>query len=192
MKQQPNICSFNYRIATLFFLIFGFLNAQDTSYYSNGSIKEISVSENQHLVVVTEYDKRRNPLKRSYYYDGQLTIAERYEKRYRNGGVLFTIIIYFPNGKISEIGKCKWKESYHHIDEQCIRIGKWRTYYENGKLNEIGRYSACHERTGKWKSYHENGHLGEKGRYNELGECIGTWKSYDINGRLVARDNYNE
>jgi antitoxin component YwqK of YwqJK toxin-antitoxin module len=192
MKLDRSITIFKHFLILPFYLLVGLLNAQDTLYYSNGAIKEIKVySEDQNLVELLKCDKKQKLILREWYRQGKLSYAERYEKWYRNGGVLFTKMTFFENGNIAEIGKCKWTKSYYYTHEKCTPIGKWRTFYESGQLKEIGRYNKTNGRTGKWKSYHENGRLEEKGKYNDS-NCIGKWKLYDTKGRLVETYSYDD
>lgn len=169
------------------------LTAQDTLFYASGAIQEIRLySEDKTLAELIRYSgKTQKPTAREWYNRGQITRAERYEKWYKNGGVLFTSMTFYESGKLAEIGKCKWRKSVHFINEKCLPIGKWRVYYENGQLKETGCYNTARGRTGKWKSYHQNGHLAEKGKYNAIGECIGKWRFYDTKGRLRESYSYN-
>ena len=58
-------------------------------------------------------------------------------------------VFYFPNGKIEAKGKFK----------NGKRVGKWRYYYESGKLKQLSSYSQTGERSGKWIKYNENGEV---------------------------------
>ncbi|REH46499.1 MORN repeat protein [Tenacibaculum gallaicum] len=111
-------------------------------------------------------------------------------------------IEYYPNGQLKE---------------QCLKnekgdlLGEWKSYYQNGKLQEKGKYFN-NKKNGEWKKYHENGQLFEVAMYNEEGNVQGKiiryhdnskkakvgygegtgvykWtKEYDIEGRLINEE----
>jgi antitoxin component YwqK of YwqJK toxin-antitoxin module len=196
------------------------VRAQDTSYYADGKIQEIGINKENgnyqlfhpngefkiagayrnkikigewkeysadgKLLELTKYENG-NEIEKQWFYSGLIARSESYQ---RDG--IFIITSYFENGQISEIGKCKWNTNPASNNEKCTKIGKWRTYHENGQLKAVGKYSSFKERTGLWKSYHSNGKLAEKGKYNQSGESIGKWKFYDTNGRRINSYSYED
>ena len=52
-----------------------------------------------------------------------------------------------------QMEKLKQKEN----SEMVMRVGKWRYYYESGKIKQISSYSKLGERQGKWIEYDEDG-----------------------------------
>lgn len=68
------------------------------------------------------------------------------------------------------------------------RIDSWKCYYENGKLQTEGNYTAD-LKEGYWKLYHTNGKLAGEGNYEKDHEK-GKWKFYDEEDKLMMEQDY--
>ena len=110
---------------------------------------------------------------------------------------------YEMKGESKIIGIGKYKNGF--------RINKWKFYWSNGKLAEIGKYNKKGIRKGKWKFYSElgllkaisqynkskwrefynNGHLESVGQIRNERE-IGKWEYYYENGKLKSFGHYDE
>ena len=47
------------------------------------------------------------------------------------------------------------------------------------------------QKTGKYKMYYDNGKIKEEGQYHN-DHKVGIWKSYDLNGKVIKEDNYDK
>jgi len=89
-----------------------------------------------------------------------------------------TYVIYFPNGKISEV-RAYYKGIFH---------GEWRTYNEVGSLLATANYKNG-EKDGVWHIWNEKGILRFEMFYAK-GRRLGTWRSWDDEGNLVNEQTY--
>lgn len=70
--------------------------------------------------------------------------------------------------------------------ENCYKLV---TYFNNGKIEEVGYFSLSHKRTGTWVRYNENGNLCSEAQFaNDKKD--GEWKIYDYYGRLTILIEY--
>ena len=70
-----------------------------------------------------------------------------------------------------------------------IRQGKWKVYYESGKLHYKGNYKDG-KQNGEWLRYFGgNGQLKEKGNYKD-GKVDGEFLEYYYNGNLRIKGKY--
>lgn len=72
------------------------------------------------------------------------------------------------------------------IDDEGVKDGPWKEYYEDGQLRSEGLYNLG-KRVGRWKFYHQNGSIEQEGNYNTQGNPEGAWKWYYDNA-LVQRE----
>lgn len=75
------------------------------------------------------------------------------------------------------------------IDDEGIRDGEWKEFYEGGQLRAEGVYNLG-KRVGKWMFYHENATVEQEGNYNSQGNAEGLWKWYYDDGSLLREENY--
>ena len=69
------------------------------------------------------------------------------------------------------------------VDEEGIKDGPWKEYYEEGGLRSVGMYDKGNP-VGEWKYYYENGRIEQQGKYNKKGKLDGIWKWYFEDGSL--------
>lgn len=73
-------------------------------------------------------------------------------------------------------------------EENGLRAGDWKLYYDSGELFGEGAYAEG-LRDGLWKFYNRDGTLAQEGRYR-LGAYHGDWMWYYPNGDLHRRESY--
>ncbi|MGV3546826.1 MAG: toxin-antitoxin system YwqK family antitoxin [Pedobacter sp.] len=113
---------------------------------------------------------------------------------------------YHHNGNLKNEGQYddnrrrtgKWKEYYQSGKlwevqnyEDGKPAGKFTQYYESGELYRTGSYFAD-KPAGEWKTYLKNGNLITIGCYNQNGKETGEWKEYDDNGKLESIRIYED
>ncbi len=75
------------------------------------------------------------------------------------------------------------------IDDEGVKDGPWKEYYEEGELRAEGTYNQG-KRVGKWKFYHQNGSVEQDGNYNSQGNPEGAWKWFFDNGNVERDESY--
>lgn len=161
----------------------------------NGYFKEYD--ENGQLLSVKKFvndtEEKEAPeltslsIKTDYYPDGKVKTVASY-----NGEV--------PQGvrrEYDETGKITAGYVFHKgsmvgegiIDEEGIKDGPWKEYYDDGTLRSAGSYDKGN-RIGEWKFYYENGKIEEQGRYNKKGNPDGTWQWYYDDGTLRREESF--
>lgn len=63
------------------------------------------------------------------------------------------------------------------VDEEGIKEGEWREYYQDKTLRSVGTYVKG-KPVGNWKYYYENGKIESEGNYTKSGLLDGTWRWY--------------
>jgi antitoxin component YwqK of YwqJK toxin-antitoxin module len=110
------------------------------------------------------------------------------------GGVLISDGIYDEKG----FQQGPWKEYYltgelksEGVYENGKRIGLWKYYHQNKKIEQIGKFNKKGKPDGDWKWYFESGNiLREETFINGLPE--GEMREYDDSGAVVTKGNYIE
>ena len=123
---------------------------------------------------------------------------------------------YYPNGKVKSIGSYKNNipegitRNYSEegkiidakifnkgiivgdgiVDEQGLKQGEWKEYYETGELKSQGKYNNG-LKIGEWKFYYKNGKIEQTGIYLKNEKPDGEWKWYYENGNLLKEENYS-
>jgi len=75
-------------------------------------------------------------------------------------------------------------------DEEGIKQGLWKEYYETGELRSEGKYENG-VKVGEWKYYYRNGKLDQKGKYVK-GKPEGEWKWFHENGNPWREEVYSK
>jgi uncharacterized protein len=75
------------------------------------------------------------------------------------------------------------------IDDEGIRDGEWKEYYEDGTLRSEGMYSLGN-RIGRWRFYHPNNSIEQEGNYNNQGNTEGPWKWYFDDGKVLREESF--
>lgn len=91
---------------------------------------------------------------------------------------------YYRDGKL-------YSKSYSKSEEFDEFIGKYLTFYRNGKLEEKRNYTIYHKKHGKVIHFFDNGNRSFSGFYNN-GSRIKLWKYYHYNGNLASKFYYGE
>lgn len=161
----------------------------------NGYFKEYD--ENGQLLSVKKYvndvEEKEAPelaslsIKTDYYPSGKVKTVASY-----NGDV--------PQGvrrEFDESGKITAGYIFHKgnivgegiIDEEGIKDGPWKEFYDDGTLRSVGTYDKGN-RVGDWKFYYENGKIESQGKYSKKGTPDGTWRWYYDDGTLRREESY--
>lgn len=147
----------------------------DVSKYVN-DIRQEEVSELVKLDVRTDY-----------YPDGKVKTRASYKgntpegirREYAQTGEVVAAYTY-KNGTLIGEGI---------VDDEGMRDGPWKEFYEDGQLRSEGVYRNGN-RIGKWRFYHPDGALEQEGNYNNQGNTNGLWKWYYANGLLLREENF--
>lgn len=75
------------------------------------------------------------------------------------------------------------------IDEEGIKDGPWKEYYENGQLRSQGTWDKG-KQVGAWKYFYDDGKTEQEGKYNKQGKLDGTWRWYYENGTLRREQSF--
>lgn len=171
----------------------------NTVKYNRGEVEK-NVEELMKLEFKTEY------------YDNA---AIKSVKSYKNGVPEGVFREYSPEGKIihSELYKegikqgegvmdeqgikqGKWKEYYQdsilraegeYVDG--LRMGEWQFYYKNGQKEQIGKYAKGEKPEGRWLWFHENGNTWRE-EFFQNGLEEGEITEYNDTGKIVAKGEY--
>lgn len=119
--------------------------------------------------------------------NGMLQSRGKYLENYKDGlwisyydnGMMRDSIV-FNNGK--QVGtSLSWYKNGYLKDSTILNedsSGVSVTWFDNGLLSSVGRYSADMKQNGKWKYYHKNGFLSSIEMYDH--------------GRLINKEYFNE
>jgi len=126
-------------------------------------------------------------IKTDYYKNGRVKIVQSYKdkipegirREYTQDGKISKAFI-FRNGIIIGEGI---------VDEQGMRQGDWKEYYESGEKSGEGSYKND-LRQGDWKFYFKNGALEQTGKYGNNGKPDGKWRWFFESGNLRKEDNF--
>jgi membrane associated rhomboid family serine protease/antitoxin component YwqK of YwqJK toxin-antitoxin module len=129
---------------------------------------------------------------RDYYRDGTVQMKGTYKDNMKHGIFLY----YSDHGTYSSAGRYDKEQS----------IGKWETYFWNGKLksevyyndgtqtrsvwDSLGRPQVVNGR-GKVTEWHPNGQVAETGNYDE-GRRTGDWYGYHPDGKPWFHEAYGD
>ncbi|MBW6491448.1 MAG: toxin-antitoxin system YwqK family antitoxin [Lentimicrobium sp.] len=147
----------------------------DVSKYVN-DIRQEEVPELVKLDVRTDYYPD-GKVKTRASYKGE--IPEGIRREYAQTGEVISAYTY-KNGKLIGEGI---------VDDEGMREGAWKEFYEDGQLRSEGVYRNGN-RIGKWRFYHPDGALEQEGNYNNQGNTNGLWKWYYSNGLVLREENF--
>ncbi len=160
----------------------------------NGYFKEYDIEGN--LIATTKYkdgilepepaELAKLDIKRDYYPDA----TEKFRGSYNKGtpeGVhrFFNEKGEVDNSKIYRRGILVGEGIY---DEEGIKQGLWKEYYDSGELRSEGKYENG-VRVGEWKFYYRNGKIDQKGKYIK-GKPEGDWRWFHENGNPWREEVY--
>lgn len=141
---------------------------------------------NEKLVDVAELAKLE--IKKEYYANGTIKAEASYKnnkpegirREYNKNGKIVASYIFNEGKKIAE----------GIIDEEGIRDGKWKEFYnKSGELRAVGEYDKG-KKIGEWKFYFKNGNLEQIGKYNKKGYPEERWIWYYKLGNILREENY--
>lgn len=147
----------------------------DIAKYVNDE-KQVETPELVKLDVKTDYFPT-GKVKTIASYKGD--VPEGIRRDYDTSGRVVAAYI-FSKGKIISEGI---------IDDEGVKDGPWKEYYDEGQLRAEGVYSLG-KRIGKWNFYHENGSIEQEGNYNNQGNTEGPWKWYYDNGTVSREESF--
>lgn len=142
-------------------------------------VNDIRQEESPELVkldVKTDYFPSGKP-KTVVSYKGD--VPEGIRRDYDTTGKVVASYIY-SNGKITGEGI---------IDDEGVKDGPWKEYFEEGELRAEGVYNQG-KRVGKWHFYHQNGSIEQEGNYNAEGNPEGQWKWYYANAKVLREESF--
>ncbi|MEI6765579.1 MAG: hypothetical protein WCM76_08050 [Bacteroidota bacterium] len=130
------------------------------------------------LQVKTDYYKNGKPKIVASYKDG---IPEGVRREYAQDGQILKSYI-FKNGVIVGEGI---------VDEQGLKQGKWKEFYDSGEQMSAGTYKDG-KKQGEWLYYFKDGKQEQKGTYNAAGKIDGIWRWYFESGNLRKEEAFSD
>ncbi len=146
-------------------------------YYSSGSVKRMG----------SYYNNVREGITREYSPEGKITAAEVYEH-----GIDTSDVIIDEQGLRQ--GLCK---NYYETGElkaqgkyvNGLKIGEWKYFYKNGKVEQVGTYLKNEKPDGEWIWYHDNGKVLRDENFS-VGVENGPMTEYSDSGTVIAKGEY--
>ncbi len=125
-------------------------------------------------------------IKTDYYKNGKVRIIQSYKDNIPEG----TRREYSQEGKITKsyIFKNGIIIGEGIVDENGMKQGEWKEYYNSGEKSGEGLY-VNNLRQGEWKFYFKNGSVEQVGKYNNNGKPEGKWKWFYESGNVRKEDN---
>lgn len=162
----------------------------------NGYFKEYDTEGN--LITTTKYkdgilepepaELAKLDIKRDFYPDA----TEKFRGSYNKGVPEGVHRFYNEKGEVdnSKIFRRGILVGEGIYDDQGIKQGLWKEYYDTGELRSEGKYEAG-TRVGEWKFYYKNGKLDQKGKYIK-GKPEGDWRWFYENGNPWREEIYSK
>ena len=120
--------------------------------------------------------------------DGQI----RFRGTYRKGKPHGTHIWFAEDGTIdsAKIFKNSFLVASGKLNTKGLRIGTWREYYyPGGELKGIGSYEEGY-RSGEWIYYFQDGAIEQKGKYSSKGKPNEKWKWFYPSGQIMREETF--
>lgn len=158
--------------------------------YSQKGMLEVTYKFNKGKLITNAEELANLEVRESYYRDSDGKI--KFRGTYREGKAHGTHIWYALNGEIDsvKIFRNGIRTAEGDMTNDGLRIGAWREYYfEGGQLNSEGDYKAGYK-AGQWVYYFQNGTVQQKGKYTDKGEPDGEWKWYYEDGSLLRVESF--
>jgi len=162
----------------------------------NGYFKEYDSEGN--LIVTTKYkdgilepepaELAKLDIKRDYYPDA----TEKFRGSYNKGVPEGVHRFYNEKGEVdnSKIFRKGILVGQGIYDQEGIKQGLWKEYYDSGELRSEGKYENG-VRVGEWKFYYKNTKLDQKGKYVK-GKPEGDWRWFYQNGNSWREEVYSK
>ncbi|MCQ2286761.1 MAG: hypothetical protein MJZ76_07790 [Bacteroidales bacterium] len=167
-----------------------FLNDKKNGFFKDydeeGNFLAVYKYENDNLIEDAKETKKLDK-KTAYHPNGKVSITATYYKgvpdgirrEYDTNGVLIKGYL-FDNGVL----RCEGI-----TDENGLRQGVWKEFYETGELRSKGKYKNS-KPIGEWKFYLKDKNIELEGAYDSKGRKQDEWKWYYADGELLAIENY--
>jgi antitoxin component YwqK of YwqJK toxin-antitoxin module len=157
-------------------------------YMTDGKLFKVFKYENDSLIPDAE-EVAKIDVRADYYPNGQVKIMAQYKNNQPDGirrefsadGKLERGSVYFRGIRVGE----------GITDMAGFRQGPWKEFYESGQLKAEGKYKDG-KRIGEWKFYHPNAKIEETGYYDNKGRLDGDWKWYYEDGELRKEMSFSE
>lgn len=164
---------------SIFLLAGGNASAQQTweipiTKYGNGQAK---------LVVIKAGKKMKSAQQvgtKAYYETGQM---QREVMPDNNGK--YVEKYYYPNGQLAKI---RPSDSPRGGSSE----GECKSYYSNGQLWQVGKFSASYSTKEDYKEYYSTGILKATGKTVGFGKAVGVWTFYNENGEVEKTEDFGE
>jgi antitoxin component YwqK of YwqJK toxin-antitoxin module len=147
-----------------------------TMLYEDGSIVKSRVEESPDIEIVNKYDQEGKLIYSGPYRN---SVPVGIHREYSADGKVNNAFIYNDNGLLVSEGI---------VDEAGNKNGKWKDFFENGKVMAEGQFRD-NRRSGVWKFYNTSNVLEQTGNYNN-GRPDGLWKWYYSGGELLREEEY--
>lgn len=144
--------------------------------YENGNIKEDIETVDENIDIKNEYDQAGNLIFSGSYKNN---VPVGIHRKFDANGDVINSFIYNNNGNLLSEGI---------VDKDGKKEGKWKYFYENGKIKAEGNYVSNQEQ-GQWTFYYNNGNVEQKGEYKN-GKYNGLWTWYYENNSVKKEENY--
>lgn len=139
----------------------------------------ISFGENKSVGYLFNHKNNKKEGVATVFFDNRNGI-ERLQT-YKNDTLNGTICYFYPDGKVKKIGK-----SFFILD---LKIGEWKSYYENGKIKSIGSYGLV--LGGSKDVIYNFEKIKGFDLYQLNSKKIGKWFYYHEEGGLIKEENYD-
>ncbi|MDP4291968.1 MAG: toxin-antitoxin system YwqK family antitoxin [Bacteroidota bacterium] len=126
-------------------------------------------------------------VKSDYYSNGQIKTTATYRgdvpegvrREYDQNGKIVQGFV-FKNGAVVGEGV---------VNEDGVKDGNWKEYYDGGKLRAVGAYDKG-KQVGEWVYYYPDGKVEQRGKFSKTGKYEGNWKWYFPDGSLKRDESY--
>lgn len=145
-----------------------------TMLYDNGSIVKSRVEDEPDIEVINRYDQSGRLI-----YSGPFRnqVPVGVHREFGTDGRISNSFIYNDNGlKLSE----------GIVNESGNRTGRWKDFFEDGKIKAEGQYTD-NRRTGLWRFFNSTGMVEQTGSFSN-DRPDGIWKWYYPDGSLLREE----
>jgi len=185
-------------------------NGEWVSFYPDGKVMEKEYFKNGVLEVATEYSEKGNPLNQRTYRDGVLVeeglqmdvepmeltsywedgVTIKSQGTYNDSIPIGEHFFYNKEGKPEKSIEYRKNVLYSEgpVDENKIRTGVWKVYFETGELRAEGQRVNGRQH-GQWTYFYPDGKKMQIGNFSN-GIMEGEWKWYYSSGNIFREEIY--
>ncbi len=167
-----------------------YLDDKRDGYFKEYNIKGSLLSTSKYVKGVLQKDVpelAKVDIRKEYYPTGKIKYIGGYKdslpqgphRKYDESGNIVSAKIYEEGYLVGE----------GILDEKGRQQGIWKEFHTTGELRATGEYKDG-KKIGEWKFYHVNGKMEQKGKYDAKGKAQGTWKWFYETGNLLREENY--